>query len=448
MIQKLLISIFLLLNLLHANGLPLLRGWQLLGGENNYTDMQAFNQPCISSVWTYDTTTNSWSAYSPDSVLQQKISNTNIPTLTNIDAYKGFWVDANDICRISTTPITYSTDSLWNSAQEFSLDMVADKSFNFIYPTLFHNFEDITFDQTGKTIIQHFYPSELLSIGALPTAGDLSDGTNMNFNNGLLAIYWDKTYGKGNSELKIVSQSEIGYIAVNRFLPNYLDSFQEQIVAFISSNAIENPIDMNTKLPYTTYNSPSAYLDKKSVVYNDNGSIETYKNGVLQSPTDVFGNSLTGPTSFTVENGKIVTYENYETPYYTSNTKHQIQIVFSINDYDILKDENIQTYQDKAVTLYNSDLSDYTIFDINSSIVTFYDLFDVTDNRLGDVTFNLETHQATNLYVQHTFSLSNDAKTMTLCTSDSLCETMSLKNGYLYENINYDVYSIVKTTPF
>jgi len=66
-------------------------GWTLTSTPFAITDMSIFNSAYI--IWTYDNATSSWSAYSPDATMQQKITNiTGVSLLTTIPAGSGIWV--------------------------------------------------------------------------------------------------------------------------------------------------------------------------------------------------------------------------------------------------------------------------------------------------------------------------------------------------------------------
>lgn len=63
-------------------------GWTLSGTANEITDMSIFNNASI--VWVYNN--SSWSAYSSNTTMQQKIQNANIPLINSIPDNSGIWI--------------------------------------------------------------------------------------------------------------------------------------------------------------------------------------------------------------------------------------------------------------------------------------------------------------------------------------------------------------------
>jgi len=60
--------------------------------------MDKFNKACIDLVWSYNTKTSKWSAYSPNSDIASKILNQNILPLSSLSVNDGFWIKGNKSC--------------------------------------------------------------------------------------------------------------------------------------------------------------------------------------------------------------------------------------------------------------------------------------------------------------------------------------------------------------
>ena len=74
-------------------------GWQLLGTNielDGFNNMSSSNQD-IELIWSFDSSTQKWSAFSPKQSLKTLIEdNPNIDTLNLINSYSGFWVLTNN----------------------------------------------------------------------------------------------------------------------------------------------------------------------------------------------------------------------------------------------------------------------------------------------------------------------------------------------------------------
>lgn len=64
-------------------------GWTLSGTANEITDMNIFNNASL--IWIYNN--GSWSAYSSNTTMIQKIQDANIPLVNSIPANSGIWVN-------------------------------------------------------------------------------------------------------------------------------------------------------------------------------------------------------------------------------------------------------------------------------------------------------------------------------------------------------------------
>ena len=86
----------LLLNCSYAQELVIKDGWQLLGATEDI-NVSELNASCIDYVWSYGS--SGWKLYNVNGSVTIPDS---IETMTSITAGKGFWVDGNSECNVST----------------------------------------------------------------------------------------------------------------------------------------------------------------------------------------------------------------------------------------------------------------------------------------------------------------------------------------------------------
>ncbi len=91
-----------------AQSVSLNPGWHLKGTQIAYTDMTDFNKSCIKYVWKYNTSSSSWSIFSPDSNIINDLTtkHVSISPLNNIEANDGFWLDVNASCNVEMNTTT------------------------------------------------------------------------------------------------------------------------------------------------------------------------------------------------------------------------------------------------------------------------------------------------------------------------------------------------------
>lgn len=454
--KKVLLSV-VVASSLFSQDMNLASGWQMKGTEVGFSNMQAFNKSCIDAVWSFDTFTNSWKAYSTDSELSQLIKNSStIQNLTSLSVDEGFWVKTNSSCTVSkdsnlsnTPTVIYQTNALWPYATAFTLDMIASKTFK--YDSSGNN--TITFDVNGFTdagsgvgvAVPYGYSTGCSS------ENTYESNTSLN-SDGVLVNKWHNTYVNidtnatesysGQNEQKLLAiNSDIGYITVTR---NYNESnmqYYEYINSMIFSIATENPVNMSTKLPYTIYNSWDL-KNKTGIKYNANGTIEHFnKDGIQNYSND---------NNFTIENGQFIITYDYNNTNQETHSIDKKQIVFSIGDYDILRTINTGNNKNYQVS-YNDVNNTWTSIDLNSSIQTFYDVFTLTNNKIFDNVYDLDNGTFSNTYscdTSNNFTISSDGKTLTTCWSGDYCTDQTIENGAIVSEYNYDYYETVKTTPF
>jgi len=430
-------------------------GWQMKGSEVGFSTMQNFNQSCIDTVWSYDTATNSWRAYSPDNGLATLIQNSaTIATLSSINPDDGFWVKANSNCLITkegniTEPtVIYQTDALWPYATPLTLNMLANKSFKAGYEGALNaagpiaGTKPLTFDENGFANIND---------NSMNSCANQSFENNISLNSdGVLVNKWRRTYLNSDTnetesysyktESKLLaSDASIGYVLVDRHYDDYNKQYQENVSSMIFDNAVENPIDMATKLPYTVYDSWNI-TNKSGRTYDTNRSITHFdKNGVNSSDEN-----------FSIEDGKIVTSYDYNDSSQESHNIEKQQIVFEIGDFDILKHEYAGTTKNKQIS-YSDENNSWTTLDLNASITTFYDIFQLTHNKIYDDVYDLDNGTISNPYATcntQTFSISDDGKTLTSCYSDGYCYDRQLQDGAIVDSYSDSYYETIKTTPY
>ena len=426
-------SILLASSLLsYSQNFMVVSGWQLKGSESGFQTMKAFDKECIDLVWSFDETTKSWKAYSPKIGLREKIEeSSSIGLLTSIGMDSGFWIKANGNCIIdkennisSNTPeVIYQTNALWPYTKSFSLDMIANKSFK-VWD------EVINFDASGK------YKGNYVSIS---------------LQNGILKYTYKDSCGKTvhTSEAKILAKDEqIGYIVVSRSYDDNAKEYHEYIIPLINKDAQEQPVDMSSKLPYTFYRGSSYDISNKArVTYEKNGTISYFSEDE---------NYYSYENNFTIEDGALVTKDEDISENFSYHDMEKIQIVFSIDDFDILKTTGEYTSKTAQIGYEDSNQTWQTL-DINSSIQTWQDIFKYTNNRYGSGTYNFDNHTVIYDHMEDdscqdniTFQISQDGKKLTTCWNNNLdhCRTKTLDDGYIINSDKREYYDVVKTKPF
>jgi hypothetical protein len=335
--------------------------------------------------------------------------------------------------------VIYQTNAIWPYAKTFTLDMIVNKTFKFD-PEGKHT---ITFDENGfatNSSDDNAYYTGCLS------KNTYESNTSLN-SDGILIRKWYHSYlnletnttesYSGQNERKLLAtDSDIGYITVSRHYDKYDIKYHEYVSSMIFNTATEKPVDMSTKLPYITYSSWDLE-NKNGIKYNIDGTIEYFdKDGVYDSDNN-----------FTIENGQIVTTYDYNGTNYEFHHITKTQIVFSIGDYDVLKVIDKHSYKDYQVSY--KDINDsWVSVDLNDSIKTFYDLFALTNNRMDDNIYDLDSGTYSDSYSSNTFTISNDGKTLTTCWSANDCHDRTIENGAIVSEYSDEYYETVKTTPY
>lgn len=427
----------------YAENMNLVSGWQMKGTEVGYSSMNSFENDCILTVWSFDTSSESWKAYSPDENLAQLInSSATIQNLYNLNKDEGFWVNAKQSCivtkegNISDPIVIYQTNALWPYATSFTLDMIANKTFK--AQNSDSSIQTFTYDENGFVSISSGCQENNMSLDSSGVLIDSWSYSYINENNETITNIF-------NYENKLLAtDSDIGYITVSRHYDEYNKQYYENVSSMIFASAFEIPVDMNAKLPYTIYNA-WGIEDKSGQTYEADGTITHFnKDGVQDYYTD---------TAFTVENGKITTINDYNSTYNQSYYKNVKQIVYSIADYDILK-TTYEGYNKNFQVSYNDEVNTWKTLDLNSSIETFYDIFALTDNRLFNNLYDLDNKTFTSLYtslcsnVANTFTVSSDGKTLTNCWSDGHCAEYRIENSAIVDEYSHEYYETVKTLPY
>lgn len=80
-----------------AQNLELEEGWSLAGATEDISDMSAFEQTCVNTVWTYENGT--WGKYSPDGT----------QGIQSIEEGQGFWIKTDTDCTIETMTVVKSS---------------------------------------------------------------------------------------------------------------------------------------------------------------------------------------------------------------------------------------------------------------------------------------------------------------------------------------------------
>ena len=105
--KKILISVTLLLSIGMADSVLLVKkGWQLIGSSTPMESMSAFNSTNVEQVWHFDASTQQWLGYSPDTLIQKKITDQNISTLDSLTNWHGFWIKSKEDWVLTFSPKT------------------------------------------------------------------------------------------------------------------------------------------------------------------------------------------------------------------------------------------------------------------------------------------------------------------------------------------------------
>jgi len=408
------LGLVLLSSSIYAQSLNVVDGWQMKGTETGFSTMEAFNQPCINSVWSFDVANKSWKAYSPNATITQLISNSSlVESLTSIEPDAGFWVNGNYPCSItkdgntsqSTTPqVVYVQNSIWPQTQSFTLDMIAGQTFKV------DAYTKISFDANGFANLSQSNVGAGIAVAG--TASGYGDSNATLRSDGTIII--TSAYPQDNrvytSEVRVLASSTtLGYITAQRSYDENSKSYYENIGMALFDTAVESPVDMSTKLPYTTFNG-WGIENQQGISYENNGTVTSFdKNGPQN-----YGNDQ----NFTIVDGAIVIIHEYNSTTSSYKDIEKLQIVYSLGDYDVLKSDNNYTSQNKTIGYIDVDNNNtWKSIELNSSIQTFQDLFSITQNYFNDSLYDLSTSTFTSAYSPdtNTFSLSSDGKTLTSC---------------------------------
>jgi len=91
--KKIILSLLILFSTMVADSVLLVKkGWQLIGSSTPITDMSQFKSSDVEQVWHFDSQTQRWLGYSPDSSIQARMRDKNISKLTSLKNWHGFWV--------------------------------------------------------------------------------------------------------------------------------------------------------------------------------------------------------------------------------------------------------------------------------------------------------------------------------------------------------------------
>ena len=91
--KKIILLVSLIFSFSMADSVLLIKkGWQLIGSSVALDNMSKFTKDKVEQVWHFDATTQKWLAYSDDIAIQNRISERNIGTLTQLKSWHGFWI--------------------------------------------------------------------------------------------------------------------------------------------------------------------------------------------------------------------------------------------------------------------------------------------------------------------------------------------------------------------
>ena len=432
-------------SLLFSQNMSVGEGWQIKGTETGFSSMEAFKKDCIDIVWGFDRKTQTWKGFSTNKEIQSIIeSNPNFSKLDKIAPDEGFWVKANQDCLIkkeggskigAASIVPYSFAQLWANTQPFTKEMLTNKKFK-VAPDA-----SISFDDKGFSTIDFD-----LGYGSSWVVTDIQCNTvernvTLDSNGNLVSSTKDKyintetnesIYETNTEKFRILAKDEsIGYILLSE---------HGIVVPFIFDTAVETPIDMSTKLPYDVFMDWDMQ-NRGEILFNSDGTMKKFS-------TDE--NSYTNDRNFTIEEGKIVIRHDYNGTYDEYHSIDKSQIVFSMGDYDILK-ENYSGYSKDYRVSFNDENGSWQSIDLNSSIKTWYDIFKLTNNHLYDDEYDLENGTyGKSLCTAHHFTISSDGKELTTCWNENSqsCNKRTLENGAIVSKYNHTWYEVVKRTPY
>jgi len=91
--KKIILLLLILFSTIVADSVLLVKkGWQLIGSSTSITDMSQFKYSDVEQIWHFDSKTQKWLGYSPDSSIQARMRDKNISKLTSLKSWHGFWI--------------------------------------------------------------------------------------------------------------------------------------------------------------------------------------------------------------------------------------------------------------------------------------------------------------------------------------------------------------------
>lgn len=113
-----------------SQDISLSSGWNLLGSGAGISDINStFSDADIKTVWSYKE--GNWLAYSPDESIRQSLQNASIGILQNMDAGRGFWINADANTSIS---LSQSVESEANTTVSSGWSLLGSKVASAVYP--------------------------------------------------------------------------------------------------------------------------------------------------------------------------------------------------------------------------------------------------------------------------------------------------------------------------
>ncbi len=432
-------SIVLNSTVIAQDKLDIVNGWGMYGSSNSIS-LNQISKESVSTIWNYNKNTKKWSAYSSDINILQKIKDSNIEILTELEANSGFWILGNSI---DTIEIDNNLTNYVKILMPINQDLLENKSFTmFSYPMNHTDTKIVYFDNDSSSdfTITTF---ENKDINVSFTFNDLNKTITYNVANTGVSDDMKINY-------QIISQSNQGIILGN--IDKNTLSNPNSLLFLQDNNFIENPIDMTTLLPYTYYTNTAGGVSSDNSHYTfDINNTKSHTSDQMQEINGTWISTgvqnINQDGNFTITNdGSLLTNYYSNTDTYGADSNHSIQVVASIGDFDILK--NIHSgYTWKRTISYKDAHNDYQNLKLeDENITTWNQIFDMTNNIYEERTFSSNGTITFSGIDDYTYTISDNNTTLTSYIGDKESWNLTIKDYTIYSKLyNYEYNELVST---
>jgi uncharacterized secreted protein with C-terminal beta-propeller domain len=117
-------------------------GWQMVGLNSDVEDMSIFSSENVDQLWIYDTSTQSWSGYSPDSQKLAKIKELH-GVISRIDRWQGVWIKSTKEWYLTQDTQTKSDSPIDTITLKKGWNLISIPLDSMISPKVFDNNETL-----------------------------------------------------------------------------------------------------------------------------------------------------------------------------------------------------------------------------------------------------------------------------------------------------------------